>query len=142
MKVDPKSGVSSSPGASSAKQTGEGFRLLLPEGGAAQPARVANVAGAAPVSNVDALLALQGLVSPEARQRALRKGRRLLDALDRLQLALLGAGPTTANLAQLKGAAAEQREPSGDPGLDSVLSWAEVRVAVEAAKLERDVQAA
>lgn len=142
MKVDGKSGVSSSATSSSTKAAAEGFRLLLPEGGPAPRAPVANVSGAASVSNIDALLALQGLASPEARQRALRKGRRLLDALDRLQVALLGNGPTTQNLAQLKGAIAEHRDPSGDPGLDDALNWAEVRVAVEAAKLERDVQAA
>ena len=35
------------------------------------------------------------------------------------------------------GALAEQREATGDFGLDDTLNWAEVRVAVEAAKLER-----
>ena len=37
----------------------------------------------------------------------------------------------------LQGALAEQREATGDFGLDDTLNWAEVRVAVEAAKLER-----
>jgi uncharacterized SAM-dependent methyltransferase len=43
-------------------------------------------------------MALQGIGGPEARARALRKGRRLLDALDRLQLAMLGDGPTGRHL--------------------------------------------
>lgn len=139
MKVDSKSSVAGPAGSSSAsKATGEGFRLPTIEGGPAPRASVSGVAGAAGVSGVSALLALQGLVSPEARAKALRKGRRLLDALDRLQLALLGQGPTTRHLALLNGALAEQREASGDPGLDDVLNWAEIRAAVEAAKLERE----
>ena len=85
---------------------------------------------------------LQGVGGPEARARALRKGRRLLDALDRLQLAMLGEGPSQRHLALLKGALSEPRDATGDIGLDDTLNWAEVRVAVEAAKLEREAEAA
>lgn len=87
-------------------------------------------------------MALQGVGGPEARSRALRKGRRLLDALDRLQLALLGDGPTLGHLGLLNRAIAEHRDPSGDAELDETLNWAEVRAAVEAAKLERAAEAA
>jgi hypothetical protein len=82
-------------------------------------------------------MALQGVGGPEARARALRKGRRMLDALDRLQVALLGEGPTRRHLALLQGALSEQRDATGDFSLDDTLNWAELRVAVEAAKLER-----
>lgn len=139
MKVDPKSSVAGAPSSGGARPAADGFRLLIP--GSAPPAGVAPnaaVSAAAGVGRIDALLALQNVVGPEARQRALRKGRRLLDALDRLQLALLGEGPRQGHLTLLKGALAEQRDPSGDPGLDEALDWAEVRVAVEAAKLSRD----
>jgi hypothetical protein len=67
----------------------------------------------------------------------LRKGRRLLDALDRLQLSLLGDGPTRGHLDLLNRALQDPREPTGDVELDETLNWAEVRVAVEAAKLTR-----
>jgi hypothetical protein len=142
MKVDPKSSVGGPAGSPGARPAAGGFRLLIPDGGPAPKTTAAPVAGAAGVSGVGALLALQGLVSPEARALALRKGRRILDALDKLQVALLGQGPTAGNLAQLKGALAEQRQASGDPALDEVLHWAEVRAAVEAAKLERSPEAA
>lgn len=137
MKVSSTSSTSTAGSTGSAKPAAEGFRLMIPEGGVAPRAPAAGVAGASGVSGVSALLALQGVGGTEARARALRKGRRLLDALDRLQLAILGEGPTRRHLSLLNGALAEQRETTGDPGLDETLSWAEVRVAVEAAKLEQ-----
>lgn len=142
MKVDPKSAMSSTGASGGPRPAADGFRLLLPgEAGAARgPAAPASVGAMGGVTGVNGLLALQGVPSPEARARALRKGRRLLDALDRLQLAMLGDGPRLGNLAQLQGALADPREPSGDPGLDEAVGWAEVRAAVEAAKLSRPLE--
>jgi hypothetical protein len=54
---------------------------------------------------------------------------------------MLGEGPSKGHLALLKGAL-EQRDATGDIGLDDTLNWAEVRVAVEAAKLEREAEPA
>ena len=142
MKVSSASATSSSASSGGAKPAAEGFRLLIPDGGVAPRAAVAGTAAASGVSGVSALFALQGVGGPEARARALRKGRRILDALDRLQLAILGDGPTKRHLALLNGALAEQREASGDIQLDDTLNWAEVRAAVEAAKLERAADAA
>jgi len=141
MKVGSTSSASQAAGSGGSKPAAEGFSQLLGAGSAAPARGASTVAAAANVSAVAALLALQGVGGPEARSRALRKGRRLLDALDRLQLALLGNGPTQGHLNLLKGALSEQRDASGDPGLDETLQWAEVRVAVEAAKLERQAAA-
>ena len=137
MKVSSTSSTSAATSSSGAKPAAEGFGDLLNIGAAAPRAAASAVSGAAGVSGISALMALQGVGGPEARARALRKGRRMLDALDRLQAALLGEGPTKRHLALLQGALAEQREATGDFGLDDTLNWAEVRVAVEAAKLER-----
>jgi hypothetical protein len=142
MKVSSASTASATAGSSGAKPAAEGFRLLIPDGGVAARAPVAGTMAASGVSGVGALLALQGVGGPEARARALRKGRRILDALDRLQLAILGDGPTKRHLALLNGALSEQREASGDAHLDDTLNWAEVRAAVEAAKLERAAEVA
>jgi len=143
MKVSSTSSTASAGAASGASKTAaEGFSQLLGAGAAAPRAGVSGVSGASGVSGVSALLALQGIGGPEARARALRKGRRLLDALDRLQMAMLGDGPSKRHLALLNNALAEQREASGDYGLDETLNWAEVRVAVEAAKLEKAAEAA
>ncbi len=137
MKVSSTSSMSVVSGGSGAKPAADGFGDLLNIGGASPKTATAPVSGAAGVSGVSALLALQGVGGPEARARALRKGRRLLDALDRLQLALLGEGPRKRHLTLLQNALADPREPSGDLDLDDTLGWAEVRAAVEAAKLER-----
>ncbi len=142
MKVNSASSASASAGASGPRPAAEGFSQLLGAGGAAPKAAASAVSGASGVSGISALMALQGVGGPEARSRALRKGRRLLDALDRLQLAILGEGPTRRHLALLQGALSEQRDATGDFGLDDTLNWAEVRVAVEAAKLERASEAA
>lgn len=140
MKVGSSSSTSGTRKSQGPKKADAGFRLDAPEAaGRAAPAAAASAA--AGVTAVGAILALQDATSAEARPRALRKGRRLLDALDRLQLALLGDGPTTGHLALLKRALEEERAPTGDASLDEVLNWAEVRVAVEAAKLERAGQA-
>jgi hypothetical protein len=142
MKVSSTSSPSAPASGGTARPAAEGFRLLIPDGGVAARAPTAGVAGTGAVSGVSALLALQGVGGSEVRARALRKGRRMLEALDRLQLAILGEGPTRRHLALLTGALAEQREPTGDPGLDETLGWTEVRVAVEAAKLERETEVA
>ena len=142
MKVSATSASSTAAGSGAARPAADGFRLLLPEGGVAPRTPVAGVAAASGVAGVSTLLALQGVGGPEARAKALRKGRRLLDALDRLQLAMLGEGPTRRHLHLLNGALSEQREASGDFQLDETLNWAEVRVAVEAAKLEKATETA
>lgn len=141
MKVGSSSSASGTRKSGAPGKAAPGFRIDAPAaGGETAPAAAAT--GAAGVTAVGAILALQDATSAEARPRALRKGRRLLDALDRLQVALLGEGPTSGHLALLRRALAEERLPSGDSGLDEVLDWAEVRVAVEAAKLERAGKAA
>lgn len=142
MKVSSTSSTSASAGSSGPRPAAEGFNRLLGADGVAPRAPAAGVSAAAGVSGLSALFALQGVGGPEARDRALRKGRRLLDALDRLQLAMLGEGPSQRHLALLKGALSEQRDATGDIGLDDTLNWAEVRVAVEAAKLERQAEPA
>ena len=142
MKVSSTSSASSAASSSGSKPAAEGFGELLNVSGAAPRAAASAVSGAAGVSSISTLMALQGIGGPEARARALRKGRRLLDALDRLQLAMLGDGPTRRHLNLLNNALADQRDPSGDFGLDETLNWAEVRAAVEAAKLERAAEPA
>ncbi|MDZ4761625.1 MAG: flagellar assembly protein FliX [Alphaproteobacteria bacterium] len=137
MKVNSTSSstAASAPGAS--KGAAEGFRVDFGSGGIAPRTAVSGVSAAAGVSGVSALMALQGVDGPERRSVALRKGRRILEALDRLQVALLGEGPTKGHLGLLRRALEQRREASDDPELDETLHWAEVRAAVEVAKLER-----
>lgn len=94
--------------------------------------------GVSGVGGIDSIMALQGVDnSQERRNKAMRKGRRMLDALDRLQLSVLDGKTTEAHLGLLQRALTEAREESGDDGLDNALSHIEVRTAVEIAKLER-----
>jgi hypothetical protein len=92
-------------------------------------------AGLRAISTVDALLALQGVEdATERKKRAVAKGRNALDVLERLKLGLLDGSLDQSTLARLKVAAEGLSEESGDPGLDSVLSEIDLRVAVELAK--------
>ncbi|MBI1340202.1 hypothetical protein GC169_08355 [bacterium] len=137
MKIDRTRSTSSAGKAHASRGSGEGFRLDMgePSAGVAAATPVRGVSAAA---SVDAILALQGGGGESALGLALRRGRRIVDALDRLHLSMLGDGPTKGDLARLRGALGDAASPSGDPELDTALQWARVRVAVEAAKLERE----
>jgi hypothetical protein len=87
------------------------------------------------VGGIDALIALQGVEDPtERRRRSVKSGRDALDLLDELKVGMLGGPLAQSTLMRLKSAAAELKDPSGDPGLDNVLSEIDLRVEVELAK--------
>jgi hypothetical protein len=88
------------------------------------------------IGGIDALIALQGQDDPaERRQRAVKRGRVALDALDELKVEVLGGTLGPGTLARMKSATAELRAASGDPGLDDVLAEIELRLEVEIAKI-------
>ena len=87
------------------------------------------------LGGIDALIALQGIEDPvERRRRAVKHGRRALDALDELKLGLLAGTLDQATLLRLKSVAADLKDGSGDERLDQVLGEIDLRVAVELAK--------
>jgi len=87
------------------------------------------------LGGIDALIALQGIENPvERRSRAVRHGRRALDALDELKLGLLAGTLDQATLLRLKSVSADLKGGSGDEKLDQVLDEIDLRVAVELAK--------
>lgn len=87
------------------------------------------------LGGIDALIALQGVEDPvERRRRAIKQGRRALDALDELKLGLLGGSLDQTTLLRLKSVAVDLRDGSGDEKLDQVLGEINLRVAVELAK--------
>jgi Class II flagellar assembly regulator len=87
------------------------------------------------LGGIDALIALQGVEDPaERRRRAVKHGRRALDALEELKLGLLAGTLDQSTLLRLKSAALELKDGSGDDRLDHVLSEIDLRVAVELAK--------
>ena len=100
------------------------------------PKAAAPAASLRTIGGIDALIALQGQDDPaERKQRAVKRGRVALDALDELKVEVLSGtlGPPT--LARLKSATADLRDASGDPRLDSVLAEIELRLEVEIAKI-------
>jgi hypothetical protein len=59
------------------------------------------------VGGIDALIALQGIEDPPERRRAVKHGRRALDALDELKLALLAGTLESWALLRLRTVAAD-----------------------------------
>src|ERR1700735_2857798 len=73
------------------------------------------------LGGIDALIALQGVEEPaERRRRAVKYGRRALDALDELKLGLLAGSLDQSTLLRLKSAATDLGDGSGDEKLDQV----------------------
>jgi hypothetical protein len=122
--------VATSPPA--ARRTASGtFSLANAETPHAQSAAVA----LRTLGGIDALIALQGIEEPmERRRRAVKHGRRALDALDELKLGLLAGTLDQGTLLRLKSVTTDLQGGSGDEKLDQVLAEIDLRVAVELAK--------
>jgi hypothetical protein len=123
--------VATSTAPAARRAAGGGFMLAESETSQAQTA-----AGAVrSLGGIDALIALQGIEDPvERRKRAVKHGRRALDALDELKVALLSGRLDRGTLSRLQAAAAGLMDGSGDDRLDQVLGEIDLRVAVELAK--------
>jgi len=131
MKIDGVRGPAPANGARRAGAvSGEGFTLPTDS---AKPATAA-----APVSAPSALGALLSLQMDEGRRkRQTRRAALSLDAMDKLQAALLSGGEDAHALAELR-AQLDGREPTGDRDLDDVLREIDVRAAVEIARRAKD----
>lgn len=132
MRVYGPNGTMIGTAAPTARRTAGGtFTLSDTEAPQAQSAAVTLRA----LGGIDALIALQGVEEPaERRRKAVKYGRRALDALDELKLGLLGGTLDHTTLLRLKSAAADLKDGSGDEKLDQVLAEIDLRVAVELAK--------
>jgi Class II flagellar assembly regulator len=137
MKVQ---GPSSSTSAVGAKRTG-GFvapGFVLPSDGLGAAASVSRAAPAAGLTNIGALLALQGEDDlTERRRRATRRSNSLLDQLDAIRVAILDGGVSREQVSALATTLREHRDAVDDPGLNAILDDVELRAEVELAKLER-----
>lgn len=134
MKIEPGRGVSSS---ASTRKAGAaaapGFAPALDA-----PQKAASAAPSAAITGLDAILALQVEEPGGRRARQARRGGMALDALEELEKGLvLGRAPgqLRATLDQLQRGA----ELTGDAQLDAVLQEIDIRLAVEAAKLDRQL---
>jgi hypothetical protein len=121
-----------SPASTTRRTNSSGF--ALPDAASAPESRA--VAAPKAAANLDALLAMQGIEEDpvERRKRSVQRGKGALDVLDALKIGLLSGNFDTSTMSRLRDAAANLKSPSGDPGLDAVLSEIELRVEVELAK--------
>ncbi len=139
MKISGSSGAGAAAGVAGARRPAGagGFSPTAEAGGAGLAAASAPATGAGPVTGLEALLALQDVGGPlERRRRAIARGGRLLDDLDKIKLALLDGGDPAAVLGALRAGVAETRERGEEPALDDVLDQIDLRAAVELAKAE------
>lgn len=97
------------------------------------------VHGSAPVSALDALLAVQE-VNPDGRKprRAVLRGKALLDSLDTIRDALLSGTLSADRLGALRDLVAADRESVEDPQLSELLDEIDLRAQVELAKLTHE----
>jgi hypothetical protein len=127
-------GVNGAAGAGRAPQTGARFTL----GDLAGAARAGAAQAAAPAGAIDGLLAIQASGERlEARKRAIRRGRGILDGLDRLKIGLLSGAVSHGDLLNIRAQLMQQREQADDRGLDDLLAQVDLRAEVELAKLAK-----
>lgn len=123
-------------GAYGARRISSGSGFSLPETETATPLQKAP--GAASVSGLDALLALQSVdMTVERRKKATQRGRQILDLLDAVKLGVLDGTLNPVMLDTLSAAVASAREATDDPALEGILDEIELRAQVELAKLQR-----
>lgn len=139
MRVSATSALAPARDSQAARRVGSGSFSLGDSGQAAAKISTGHLQA---IGSIDTLVALQGMDDlPERRRRAVRKGRSALDALDALKLGLVSGDLDTSALNRLRAMAADLagdlQDPTGDPGLDGVLSEIDLRVQVEIAKLTR-----
>lgn len=133
MRVDAPNRAKSVAGSAPTRRARSGTFSLEPE---EQPRATSSASAPRPIGGIDALIALQGVDdATERRRRAVKRGRRALDALDALKLGMLAGSLDTAALAALKAATGALGEHTGDPGLDNVLAEIALRAEVELAKV-------
>ena len=132
MRID-GNGRIAGPASGSAPRRSSGATFSLPTGSGAPETKAAR--SAAPMTGLESMLALQSVEDPLARRRkAMRRGGNLLDVLDAMKVDVLAGVDDLGRLERLRAMIAEARDPSGEPGLDSVLDEIELRAQVEIAK--------
>ena len=135
MKVNGPSAAPPSGGQRPVRAAG-GF--AMPQASGAAPASAAQATSqASGVSDLSALMALQGVeTATERRRRAIRRGGTLLDRLEELKIAMLSGEAGDGALERLGRTLREERPEDGDEGLTGLLEQIDLRAAVELAKAE------
>ena len=117
----------------SSKSSGDGAVFKPDMGQAAQRASASG--SSAPITPVDAILALQGVEDPMfAKRKVARRGQSMLDALEEMKLDMLAGRVNEGRLNKLL-ALVQQAKSKSDPELDRLIEDIELRARVELAKL-------
>lgn len=119
------------------KSDGTGFDGFL--SAAEESETTASTASTAPVADISPLLSLQEVSDEEGRrQKSLQQGRQSLEMLDQLRREIL-SGQANAGMIQRMQRQVEQIRQNTPPGprLQEIMNDIELRLAVEAAKLEK-----
>ena len=136
MKVE--SGRSVGPAGAAKRAASTAAPGFAPEMGAPERTHAATSVGG--VNALDAVLSLQLEEDPTQRRgRQARRGRAVLDALEELEKGLVhcrAPGGLRSELERLQ----RGRELTGDDGLDDVMREIDTRLAVEVAKLDRQLR--
>ena len=112
--------------------------FVLPGSVQDTPIQTARTAPLNAMTDVGALLALQGQDDvEERRRRATRRSNDLLNQLDAIRIAILSGGVSRQQVATLAQTLREHRDAVDDPALNAILDDVELRAEVELAKLER-----
>ncbi|RMF05548.1 MAG: flagellar assembly regulator FliX, partial [Alphaproteobacteria bacterium] len=115
MRVNTVRTTSSATSGKALRRAGGSSAAFEPSRG--QPARkTAALRGAAAVSTIDAILALQGVDdATERRRKALRQGEQVLDSLEGLKIALLTGRIDAEKLERLQALVAQYEEIEDEP---------------------------
>ena len=119
-----------------AKKAVGGAKFSTQVSSSAAASSMQGVGGSAPITSVDALLALQEVPdATEGRSKGLMRAEEMLDVMEEIRKGiLLGAIPVP-NLRNLAALARNQKNKTDDPKLNELLSEIELRAEVELAKL-------
>ena len=135
MRIDGNNRIAGPRSGGTARTQGSAERFALDFGD--ETAETRGSRPSAGVGGLDAMLALQSVEDPLGRKRrAVRRGQRLLDALDDLKIGLLEGRSLSSDLQKLSALSRDAGEGVEDPGLKDVLAEIDLRAAVEMAKLE------
>lgn len=138
IKINEASGVFGAGKAKKLRKTGDnGFEELLSATEESESA--APTAQAMPVSSVGSLLSLQEISEEEARrQRSMQQGKQSVDMLEQLRREILTGQASPAMIGRMQYQVEQIRQHAApDPRLQEIMKEIELRLAVEAAKLEK-----
>ncbi len=135
MRVNSSKNIGSNAGAKKTKKGTSGSKFNPIENEEATSA--SSVSSATPLSDLDALLALQSVDPPsvrEQRKKAVFHADQMLSELEKLKIAILSGQHTRLHLQKLKNLIDHRPEYAEDSGLLDLLNQINLRVEVELAK--------